>query len=86
MRNQVDNVTAAMTGVTSIIRRIRGMQETIAAAVREQTATTEHIAASIAETATGFLGDPARQGIHAMSLELSKLAEDLESFCQVREA
>jgi hypothetical protein len=86
MRNQVDNVTAAMTGVTSIIGRIRGMQETIAAAVRQQTATTEQIAASIAETATGFRGDPSRQGIHAMSLELSKLAEDLESFCRVREA
>jgi Methyl-accepting chemotaxis protein (MCP) signalling domain len=83
MSNQVDNVTASMTGVTSIIQRIRGMQDTIAAAVREQTATTEQITASIAETATGCRGDSSRQGIHAMSLQLAGLAEDLESLCQV---
>lgn len=86
MSTQVDNVTAAMTGVISIIRRIRGMQETIVVAVREQTATTEQIAASITETATGCRGDTSRQGIHAMSLQLSSLAEDLESLCEVREA
>ncbi len=85
MSNQVDSVTAAMTGVTAIIRRIRGMQDTIAAAVREQTATTEQIARSITETAAGCRGDASRPGIHAMSLQLASLAEELESVCQIRE-
>jgi methyl-accepting chemotaxis protein len=84
MSNQVKNVTAAMAGVASIIKRIRGMQDTIAAAVKEQTATTEQIAASISETATGCRGDASRLGIHAMSLQLSGLAEDLESLCRVQ--
>ncbi len=83
MSAQVGNVTVAMASVASIIKRIRGMQDTIAAAVKEQTLTTEQITASIAETANGCRGDSSRQGIHAMSLELSKLAEDLESLCQV---
>jgi methyl-accepting chemotaxis protein len=83
MSNQVGNVTVAMDGVAVIIKRIRGMQDTIAAAVQEQTFTTEQIAASIAETATGCRGNSSRHGIHAMSMELSGLAEDLESLCRI---
>jgi methyl-accepting chemotaxis protein len=82
MRDQVENVTGAMAGVASIIQRIRGMQDTIAAAVKEQTATTGQIAASIDETATGCRGDSSRRGIHAMALQLAGLAEDLESLCR----
>jgi len=81
MSHQVGNVTAAMDGVASIIKRIRGIQDTIAAAVKEQTATTEQIAASNCETAQGCRGDSSRPGIHAMCLQLSGLAEDLESLC-----
>jgi methyl-accepting chemotaxis protein len=81
MSIQVRNVTDAMAEVASIIRRIRGMQETIAAAVKEQTTTTGQIAASIEETARGCSGAPSRPGIHAMALELAALAEDLESRC-----
>jgi methyl-accepting chemotaxis protein len=82
MSQQVKSVTAAMSGVAAIIQRIRGMQDSIAAAVKEQTATTEKIAASIGETAAGCRGDAARPGIHAMSLELSGLAESLEALCR----
>jgi hypothetical protein len=81
MGNQVENVAAAMQGVASIIQRIRGMQDTIAAAVKEQTATTGQITTSISQTAAGCRGDASRQGIHAMSLQLASLAEDLESLC-----
>ncbi len=84
MSKQVGNVTAVMDGVAAIIKRIRGMQDTIAAAVKEQTTTTEQIATSISETASGCRGDASRQGIHAMSVQLSGLAEDLESLCQMR--
>jgi Methyl-accepting chemotaxis protein (MCP) signalling domain len=56
MSHHVGNVTAAMDGVASI-KRIRGIQDTIAAAVKEQTATTEQIAASNCETAQGCRGD-----------------------------
>ncbi len=83
MSAQVGNVTVAMASVASIIKRIRGMQDTIAAAVKEQTLTTEQITASITETANGCRGDSSHQGIYAMSLDLSRLAEDLESLCQV---
>jgi methyl-accepting chemotaxis protein len=82
MSQQVTSVTAAMSGVAAIIQRIRGMQDSIAAAVKVQTATTEKIAASIGETAAGCRGDAARPGIHAMSLELSGLAESLEALCR----
>ena len=80
MSNQVDKVTGAMAAVSSIIKQIHGMQDTIARAVKEQTATTEQIAASISETAAGCRGDASRKGIHTMALELSRLAEDLETF------
>lgn len=86
MSQQVDNVTSAIAGVASIIQRIHGMQDTIAAAVKQQTATAEQIAASIGETAAGCRGDASRQGIHAMSLALSGLAEDLDSLCHAPES
>jgi methyl-accepting chemotaxis protein len=82
MSEQVGNVTAAMTNIASTIMRIRGMQDTIAAAVREQSATTERITASISETANGCRGNSSRQGIHATALQLSVLARDLESLCR----
>ena len=81
MSDQVGNVTGVMTNVASTITRIRGMQDTIASAVREQIATTERIAASIGETANGCRGNSSRPGLHAMALQLSGLAKDLESLC-----
>jgi methyl-accepting chemotaxis protein len=81
MKDQVQNVTVAMAGISSIIGRIREMQETIAAAVKEQSATTVQITESIHETAIGCRGGASRQGIHAMALQLSGLAEDLETLC-----
>jgi methyl-accepting chemotaxis protein len=84
MNDQVQHVTTAMAGISSIIGRIREMQETIAAAVKEQTATTVQITESIHETAAGCRGGASRQGIHAMALQLSGLAEELETLCELK--
>jgi methyl-accepting chemotaxis protein len=81
MKNHVQNVGASMTEVSSIIGRICGMQENISGAVQEQTSTTRSIALNIQETATGCRGGASRQGMHAMALQLSSLAEDLEKLC-----
>jgi len=79
MTNHVENVTGAMTEVSSIIQRIRGMQDTIAAAVKQQTGATAQITTSINETAAGCRGNSSRRGIHAMAVQLEGLAEELQS-------
>ena len=73
MEAHVNKVTGNMSEISSIIGRIRGVQDAISVAVQEQTATTGRIAASIRET--GSSG----QGMHALALQLSTLAQDLET-------
>ncbi len=82
MRDHVRNVTRAMNEVFAIIGRIREMQGDIASAVQMQTTTTGQIAGHVQQTATECRGGAGHLGMHAVALQLSSLAEDLDAVCK----
>jgi methyl-accepting chemotaxis protein len=53
IQNDIANAVAAIAAISEVITRIDQFQTTIAAAVEEQTATTQEIGRNIAEAATG---------------------------------
>ncbi|MBU4216195.1 MAG: methyl-accepting chemotaxis protein [Actinobacteria bacterium] len=94
IQGDTDEAVAAMGRISQIVARIDDYQSTIAAAVEEQTATTNEITRNVTEAATGTQGIAgnvtavaaaaagATDGAHAAdqaAAELSGMAADMES-------
>ncbi|MCG2797214.1 MAG: methyl-accepting chemotaxis protein [Cellulomonas sp.] len=94
IQGDTDEAVAAMGRISQIVARIDDYQSTIAAAVEEQTATTNEISRNVTEAATGTQGiagnvtavaaaaTGATDGAHAAdqaAAELSGMAADMES-------